>query len=69
LSNATINAETGFVRTKTPIYYQARKETLEIGYSFGTGALTLEAARQVIDFVDESSHLERRPKYSSNEPM
>ena len=42
---------------------------LERGYTFRTGSLTLEAAKQAIDLVDEDAHLERRLKYSSNEPV
>ena len=42
---------------------------LERGYTFRTGALTLEAAKQAIDLVDEPCHLERRLKYSNDEPV
>lgn len=42
---------------------------LERGYTFRTGSLTLEAAKQAIDLVDEPCHLERRLKYSNDEPV
>lgn len=42
---------------------------LERGYTFRTGALTLGAAKQAIDLVDGVCHLERRLKYSNDEPV
>lgn len=42
---------------------------LKQGRSYSTGTLTLEAAKQAIDLVDEQCHLERRLKYSSKEPV
>ncbi|MDZ5810369.1 hypothetical protein U4E84_03245 [Halorubrum sp. AD140] len=42
---------------------------LERGYTFRTGSLTLEAAKQAIDLVDEPCHLERQLKYSNDEPV
>jgi len=42
---------------------------LERGYTFRGGALTLSAAKQAIDLADEDVHLERRLKYSSDEPV
>lgn len=41
---------------------------LERGHTFRTGALTLEAAKQAIDLVGEDCHLERRVRFSSEEP-
>lgn len=41
---------------------------LERGYTFRTGTLTLEAAKQAIDLVDEPCHL-RRLKHSNDEPV
>ncbi|RQG98196.1 hypothetical protein [Natrarchaeobius oligotrophus] len=43
--------------------------TLEQGHTFRSGSLTLEAAKQAIDLVDEDAHLERQLKYSSKEPV
>ncbi len=43
--------------------------TLERGHTFRTGTLTLEAAKQAIDLVDEPCHLEQRLKYSDDEPV
>lgn len=42
---------------------------LERGHKFRTGTLTLEGAKQAIDLVDEPCHLERRRKYSNDEPV
>ena len=42
---------------------------LERGYTFRSGSLTLEAAKQAIDLVDEPCHLEQRLKYSNDEPV
>jgi len=42
---------------------------LERGYTFRTGSLALEAAKQAIDLVDEPCHLEKRLKFSNNEPV
>lgn len=42
---------------------------LEHGYTFRSGSLTLEAAKQAINLVDESCHLERRLEYSTDEPV
>jgi|GEM_PF-1304091 len=42
---------------------------LERGYTFRSGSLTLEAAKQAIDLADEAAHLEKRLKYSSDEPV
>jgi hypothetical protein len=41
---------------------------LERGYTFRSGTLTLAAAKQAIDLVDEDCHLERRIKFDSEEP-
>ena len=41
---------------------------LDKGFTFTSGALTLAAAKQAIDFVDEASHLERVIKFSGDEP-
>jgi hypothetical protein len=41
---------------------------LERGYSFQTGTLTLSAAKQAIDLVNEDAHLERVIKFDSDEP-
>lgn len=43
-------------------------EVLERGYTFKAGTLTLSAAKQAIDLVDEASHLERVVKFDSDEP-
>ena len=42
---------------------------LDRGYTFRVGTLTLEAAKQAIDLVDDASHLERRMAFSSDEPV
>lgn len=42
---------------------------MERGYTFRSESLTLEAAKQAIDLVDEPCHLERRLKYSNDEPV
>ncbi|WP_312909965.1 hypothetical protein [Natronosalvus caseinilyticus] len=42
---------------------------LERGHTLRAGALTLEAAKQAIDLVDEDAHLERQLRYSSKEPV
>lgn len=42
--------------------------TLERGHTFRTGALTLEAAKQAADLVDEPCHLERHLRFSNDEP-
>jgi hypothetical protein len=42
-------------------------ETLERGHTFKTGTLTLSAAKQAIDLVDESCHLERRERFTRDE--
>ena len=41
---------------------------LERGYTFRTGTLTLSAAKQAIDLVDEDAHLEQVVKFDSDEP-
>ena len=41
---------------------------LERGYTFQTGTLTLSAAKQAIDLVDEDAHLEQVVKFDSDEP-
>jgi hypothetical protein len=41
---------------------------LERSYTFQTGTLTLSAAKQAIDLVDEDAHLERVIKFDSDEP-
>lgn len=43
-------------------------EVLERGYTFKAGTLTLSAAKQAVDLVDEASHLERVVKFDSDEP-
>ena len=41
---------------------------LERGYTFRNGTLTLSAAKQAIDLVDEDAHLEQVIKFDSDEP-
>lgn len=41
---------------------------LERGYTFQTGTLTLSAAKQAIDLVNEDAHLEQVIKFDSDEP-
>ena len=43
-------------------------EELERGYTFKAGTMTLSAAKQAVDLVDEASHLERVVKFDSDEP-
>jgi hypothetical protein len=43
-------------------------DVLERGYTFRTGTLTLSAAKQAIDLVDEDAHLERVIKFDAEEP-
>jgi len=43
-------------------------KVLERGYTFKAGTVTLSAAKQAIDLVDEASHLERVVKFGSDEP-
>lgn len=41
---------------------------LERGYTYKAGTLTLSAAKQAVDLVDDASHLERVEKFDANEP-
>lgn len=43
-------------------------ETLERGYTFKSGTLSLLATKQAIDLTDEVAHLERVIKFDSDEP-
>jgi len=45
-----------------------RPEVFERGFTFQAGSLSLEAAKQAVDLIDEVSHLERVIKFDYKEP-
>ena len=49
------------------IHLTTNPETLDRGYTFRTGTLTLSAAKQAIDLADDDAHFERIKKFDNDE--